>query len=170
MISERQKQDIGRITADFDMAFTPPGWIYWNEDLYARELDQIFAKTWICVGHVSRLANPGDYFLVNLGVESIIIAADTTLIPIWVTWTCRKRLNDSLLLSSMRSFSRDMPPRLCTAWILLMLSSMAFVVAVPAARLDCSTRRITPERGNVHASEMGISSAEIQMSSGATAP
>ena len=47
----------------------------------------------------------------------------------------RSRRNDSLLRAAKRSVSCLMPPRLCTAWTLSMVSSMALVVAAPAARL-----------------------------------
>ena len=61
---------------DFEEARTPPGWIFWDPDLYTRDIEEIFKKMWLCVGHQSRLNKAGDYFLVDIGQESIIIVAD----------------------------------------------------------------------------------------------
>ena len=51
-----------------------------------------------------------------------------------------------------------------------MVSSMALVVAEPAARLRWLTRRSKAERGNVMAKLNGNVAQAIQMSSGATWP
>jgi Rieske 2Fe-2S family protein len=41
---------------------------------YARELDRIFYKSWLYAGHVSQVANEGDYFLYDIGEDSIIVS------------------------------------------------------------------------------------------------
>ena len=69
-------KDLGRTDLPLEDAFTPPGWIYWDPETYSREQSRIFGRDWLCAGHQSRLANPGDYFLVNCGRESVILAAD----------------------------------------------------------------------------------------------
>lgn len=61
---------------DFDQALTPPGQIFCDPELYQRDLDTIFYRMWLCVGHASRLAVAGDFFLVEVGTESIIVVAD----------------------------------------------------------------------------------------------
>ena len=42
---------------------------------YRRELDEILYRSWLYAGHVSQLPNPGDYFLFDLGEDSIILAS-----------------------------------------------------------------------------------------------
>lgn len=61
---------------DFADAMTPPGWIFSDPALYARDLDEIFGRMWLCVGHRSRLRAPGDFFRVDIGEESVLVVAD----------------------------------------------------------------------------------------------
>lgn len=76
MFSDEQMQQLALTATDFETASTPPGWIFWDPDLYARDIEEIFKKMWLCVGHASRLNKPGEYFLVDVGNESIIVLAD----------------------------------------------------------------------------------------------
>ncbi|MGH7905630.1 MAG: aromatic ring-hydroxylating oxygenase subunit alpha [Candidatus Binataceae bacterium] len=47
--------------------------IFVNEDIYKRELEKIFTRTWLCVGHESQVRNPGDFFVSYMGEESVIL-------------------------------------------------------------------------------------------------
>ena len=49
---------------------------YADEIIFKLDLENFFFKQWIFVGHVSRIPNIGDYFLLNVGNESIIIIRD----------------------------------------------------------------------------------------------
>jgi Rieske 2Fe-2S family protein len=44
-----------------------------EEDIYNREVDQIFMKVWLYAGHQSEIPNRGDYFLFEVAGESVII-------------------------------------------------------------------------------------------------
>ena len=46
---------------------------YTSETIFSKELDQIFARSWQYVGHVCKVQNPGDYFVVDVAGESLII-------------------------------------------------------------------------------------------------
>ena len=46
---------------------------YLDPDIYQRELERIFLKSWCYVGHVSQVPDTGDYFLYELDRESVII-------------------------------------------------------------------------------------------------
>ena len=54
---------------------------YTDPDIFERDLERMLLRHWFCAGHVSSLPNPGDYFLVELGRESVIVcrAADGEL-------------------------------------------------------------------------------------------
>jgi phenylpropionate dioxygenase-like ring-hydroxylating dioxygenase large terminal subunit len=51
--------------------------IFFNEDIYKRELEQIFARAWLFVGHESQVPNPGDFVLSKMGEESVILTRDS---------------------------------------------------------------------------------------------
>lgn len=50
----------------------PPS-AYIDADFYNWEVEHIFKKQWLCVGHVSQLPNPGDYFNITLLNEPIVV-------------------------------------------------------------------------------------------------
>ena len=49
---------------------------YINDDIFELDVKNIFYKQWVFVGHISRIPHLGDYFLFNIGKESIIIIRD----------------------------------------------------------------------------------------------
>jgi phenylpropionate dioxygenase-like ring-hydroxylating dioxygenase large terminal subunit len=50
----------------------PPS-AYTDADFYNWEVEHIFKKQWLCVGHVSQLPNPGDYFNITLLNEPMVV-------------------------------------------------------------------------------------------------
>jgi len=57
-------------------SMTLPQKYYTSDKMFEREQERIFNKYWICAGHQSRIPNAGDYFLLNLFDESLIILRD----------------------------------------------------------------------------------------------
>ncbi|MEM7275238.1 MAG: Rieske 2Fe-2S domain-containing protein [Actinomycetota bacterium] len=53
-----------------------PARYYTDPDLFTRELDAVFARTWQLVGHRSQVAEPGDLLTVQVGDERVIVAND----------------------------------------------------------------------------------------------
>ena len=51
--------------------------IFVNEAIYQQEQEQIFARTWLFVGHESQVTTPGDYFVSCMGEESVILTRDS---------------------------------------------------------------------------------------------
>src|SRR5512147_1297572 len=43
--------------------------IFVSEDLYRQELDRVFARVWLFLGHESQIPRPGDYFVSSMGEE-----------------------------------------------------------------------------------------------------
>ncbi|GAA5090523.1 MAG: Rieske 2Fe-2S domain-containing protein [Alcaligenaceae bacterium] len=47
--------------------------LYINEELFQLEMEQLFANTWVYVGHASQIPNKGDYFTTTVGTEEVIM-------------------------------------------------------------------------------------------------
>ncbi len=54
-------------------AYTMPARFYTSQAVFNYEKEAIFAKSWICVAHVSELANPNDYVTREIIGENIVI-------------------------------------------------------------------------------------------------
>ena len=50
--------------------------IFVNEEIYRRELEQVFARAWLFVGHESQIPAPGDFITSFMGEESVILCRD----------------------------------------------------------------------------------------------
>jgi len=50
--------------------------IFVNETIYQQELEQVFARAWLFVGHESQIPKPGDYFVSCMGEESVLLCRD----------------------------------------------------------------------------------------------
>ena len=55
---------------------TLPQRYFVSADVFAAEQERIFAQQWLCVGHQSQIANPGDYFVLDAAGESLIVLRD----------------------------------------------------------------------------------------------
>src|SRR4030067_2436871 len=52
---------------------TLAGRYYTTPEVFALEQERIFYSSWICVGRADQIPNPGDYFLRQVGQESLIL-------------------------------------------------------------------------------------------------
>src|SRR5215831_13023386 len=58
-----------------------PGWslpqaFYTDAKIFEEDIRRIYMKQWLYAGHISQLKRAGDYFLYNLGDESLIVSRD----------------------------------------------------------------------------------------------
>ena len=51
-------------------------YFYRSHLVYEKELDHLVFRSWLYAGHVSELPNPGDYLLLEIGEDSVIIVRD----------------------------------------------------------------------------------------------
>jgi Rieske 2Fe-2S family protein len=61
------------------VASQPPGHslqqaLYTSEAAFRHDMERIFGRHWILAGHASQAANPGDWFIVDIAAESVIVA------------------------------------------------------------------------------------------------
>ena len=57
-------------------SLTLPQKYYTSQEMFQREQQRIFRKYWLCAGHQGRIPDPGDYFLLSIFNESLIILRD----------------------------------------------------------------------------------------------
>ncbi len=49
---------------------------YWSPEFYAREVERIFLREWLCVGRAEQVPKAGDYFTVELFGRPLIVVRD----------------------------------------------------------------------------------------------
>src|SRR5437868_1467871 len=50
--------------------------IFVSEAIHREELERLFARAWLFVGHESQIPNPGDFVVSGMGEESVILCRD----------------------------------------------------------------------------------------------
>lgn len=84
------------VATPFERARAMPPSVYTSEDFLAREISDIFAKDWFCVGRASALANSGDYVTLELAGQPIIVLRDNTGSLKAMSNVCRHRMSTLL--------------------------------------------------------------------------
>ena len=67
---------VKRNQINIDGQTTLPREYFTSPELFAQELENIFYRRWLCVGRADQLPNPGDYFVQDVGRESVIVLKD----------------------------------------------------------------------------------------------
>ena len=57
-------------------AHTLPGRYFTSPEIFSEELEKIFLQRWLCVGREAQIARPGQYFVQQIGNESVIVLRD----------------------------------------------------------------------------------------------
>ena len=47
--------------------------LYIDQELFQLEMEQLFANTWVYVGHASQIPNKGDYYTTTVGTEEVVM-------------------------------------------------------------------------------------------------
>ena len=50
--------------------------VYSDPAIFDLEMERIFGRAWLVLGHESQVAAPGDYFTTRIGREPVIVARD----------------------------------------------------------------------------------------------
>jgi Rieske 2Fe-2S family protein len=53
-----------------------PSAYYHSEEIFAREKERIFAREWFCAAREEQVARPGDYLVLNVAGESVLVVRD----------------------------------------------------------------------------------------------
>src|SRR5712691_11287542 len=51
--------------------------VFVDPDIFALEMERVFARFWIFVAHESQIANPGDFFSTRIGTQSVVAVRHT---------------------------------------------------------------------------------------------
>jgi phenylpropionate dioxygenase-like ring-hydroxylating dioxygenase large terminal subunit len=76
---------------DIGTARALPMEMYTSEALFELECRRLFRHEWICVGRLEQVANPGDYFTVELLGEPVVIVRDKAGVLRALSAVCRHR-------------------------------------------------------------------------------
>ena len=57
-------------------ASTLPPYCYWAAEFYAREVERIFLREWVCVGRAEQISNTGDFFTADVLGRPLIIVRE----------------------------------------------------------------------------------------------
>lgn len=66
LVAELVRPDEGRIHRS----------IYGDDDVHAVEMERIFARCWLFVGHTSQISEPGDFVTTMMGEDPVIVTRD----------------------------------------------------------------------------------------------
>jgi Rieske 2Fe-2S family protein len=73
------------------VAKTLPARFYTDPQIFRREIERFYFNRWICAGRAEQIAEPGQYFLREIGDESIIVTSDASGAPRAFYNVCRHR-------------------------------------------------------------------------------
>src|SRR4030095_9856863 len=65
--------------------------IFVDADLYKEELDKVFTRAWLFIGHESLIPKPGDFYTTRMGEESVILCRDKKGVVHAFLNSCRHR-------------------------------------------------------------------------------
>ena len=74
--------------------------IYWDPDVYEREMERIFGTAWLFVGHDAMIPKPGDFVTNYMGNDPVIVVRDRAGEPQVYLNRCRHRGNKVCLFDS----------------------------------------------------------------------
>ena len=85
-----------QLPAVSDEPYSLPAHYYRDSAIFARELEQVFYRSWNFVGYTSQLANPGDYITCRVGEENLIVVSGNDRKPRAFFNVCRHRAHELL--------------------------------------------------------------------------
>ena len=95
-INQPVRELLANVSRPFDSARAMPPSVYTSEEFLKTELDEIFAREWVCVGRASALAEPGDYLTYQLAGEPLVVLRDNKGRLRAMSNVCRHRMSTIL--------------------------------------------------------------------------
>jgi phenylpropionate dioxygenase-like ring-hydroxylating dioxygenase large terminal subunit len=76
---------------EVDSSLTLPRECFIAQDFYELEIDNIWSREWVCVGHTSQIPRSGDYICVDIGNEPLVVVRDESGVIRCMSAVCRHR-------------------------------------------------------------------------------
>lgn len=76
LLSAEEFQTVHDLVARRQPGYTMPGELYASELVYRAELERIWRRGWLFVGHACEVREPGDYFTFAVDGDSLIVIRD----------------------------------------------------------------------------------------------
>ena len=73
MHTETDSQYVADLVASCKQGYGLPGTFYTDERIYRTELERIWRKGWLFAGHTCEIPSPGDYFVLKVDRDSLIV-------------------------------------------------------------------------------------------------
>jgi Rieske 2Fe-2S family protein len=75
-LTAAENQEIRDLIARRAPGYSLPGEFYASEAVYRAELDRVWRRGWLFVGHTCEIPDPGDYFTFAVDADSLIVMRD----------------------------------------------------------------------------------------------
>jgi phenylpropionate dioxygenase-like ring-hydroxylating dioxygenase large terminal subunit len=75
-INQSVRELVNSVSVPFERAKAMPPSVYTSPEFLKSELNDVFAREWVCVGRASALANRGDYITYELAGQPILVTRD----------------------------------------------------------------------------------------------
>ena len=72
------RMNVSELIDNYQSGYSLEQGFYTNDDIYQKEIENIFLKHWILAGHSSQIPEHGDYFLFEFDKESVIVTRTKT--------------------------------------------------------------------------------------------
>jgi len=87
----RTASELLKAVSDHSPAFSLPAALYNDQAVFDLDMEMIFRRDWLAVGHSCEIDQPGAYFTVKIGVDSLIIVRGRDQVIRAFYNTCRHR-------------------------------------------------------------------------------
>src|ERR1700742_2111163 len=83
--------DLRKLIESRTTGYTLPAPLYLSQEVFERDIDLIFGRHWIYIGVEPEIPEPGDFFTVEIGTDSIIVVRDDDMTVRAFHNVCRHR-------------------------------------------------------------------------------
>ena len=87
----RTAEELLKTVSEHSPAFSLPAELYNDQTVFDLDMELIFRRDWLAVGHTCEINEPGEYFTVKVGLDSLIIMRGKDQLVRAFFNTCRHR-------------------------------------------------------------------------------